>query len=587
MNNLFGKVINVEKDTIFFENHSKQANLQYLNFHVAIPDNNGTFIGEIVSINEDIIKVLLVGIIINNKFISGVVKKPANPNNIRFLNKLELELMIGRQGEFLNQICIGESSIYKGYYVSANTNEFLANHFAILGNTGSGKSCGMAHIIQDILKQKEGKIPENAHILLFDAYGEYQQAFKNLSNTIGINTKTITTDLSNPEDKPLRIPFFLLSIDDLALLLNVESTSQLQILEKAKKLVYIFKSEDENSRNYKNNIIADCVMDILTSGRNTTQIRDQVIAVLSRYYTDDLSVNSIIHQPGYDRTLRQCLNIDDQGKMASMPVVVEFIEQFLKVDFDDIEPNFNFSYSLDDFYDALEFALISEGTINSNISYEKNNNLKNRLLNIINNDYKEFFTAGEFMTEADFVNELFMKNNDNCQLVNINISGVDDRLAKTITKIYSRIIFEHTCSLKNRGSYSVHILLEEAHRYIHNDIDNDVLGYNIFERISKEGRKYGTILGLITQRPSELSSTVLSQCTNFITFRIFHPEDLKIIEKITTNLHSDMLEKIKLLEPGSCIVFGPAFPLSTIVKVILPNPTPNSSSVDITNNWYM
>lgn len=587
MNNLFGKVINVEKDTIFFENLSKQANLQYLNFHVAIPDNNGTFIGEIVSINEDIIKVLLVGIIINNKFISGVVKKPANPNNIRFLNKLELELMIGRQGEFLNQICIGESSIYNGYYVSANTNEFLANHFAILGNTGSGKSCGMAHIIQDILKQKEGKIPENAHILLFDAYGEYQQAFKNLTNTIGINTKTITTDLSNPEDKPLRIPFFLLSIDDLALLLNVESTSQLQILEKAKKLVYIFKSEDENSRNYKNNIIADCVMDILTSGRNTTQIRDQVIAVLSRYYTEDLSVNSIIHQPGYDRTLRQCLNIDDQGKMASMPVVVEFIEQFLKVDFDDIEPNFNFSYSLDDFYDALEFALISEGTINSNVSYEKNNNLKNRLLNIINNDYKEFFTAGEFMTEADFVNELFMKNNDNCQLVNINISGIDDRLAKTITKIYSRIIFEYTCSLKNRGSYSVHILLEEAHRYIHNDIDNDVLGYNIFERISKEGRKYGTILGLITQRPSELSSTVLSQCTNFITFRIFHPEDLKIIEKITTNLHSDMLEKIKLLEPGSCIVFGPAFPLSTIVKVILPNPTPNSSSVDITNNWYM
>lgn len=587
MNNLFGKVINVEKDTIFFENLSKQANLQYLNFHVAIPDNNGTFIGEIVSINEDIIKVLLVGIINNNKFISGVVKKPSNPSAIRFLNKLELELMIGRQGEFLNQICIGESSIYKGYYVSANTNEFLANHFAILGNTGSGKSCGMAHIIQDILKQKEGKIPENAHILLFDAYGEYQQAFKNLTNTIGINTKTITTDLSNPEDKPLRIPFFLLSIDDLALLLNVESTSQLQILEKAKKLVYIFKSEDENSRNYKNNIIADCVMDILTSGRNTTQIRDQVIAVLSRYYTDDLSVNSIIHQPGYDRTLRQCLNIDDQGKMASMPVVVEFIEQFLKVDFDDIEPNFNFSYSLDDFYDALEFALISEGTINSNVSYEKNNNLKNRLLNIINNDYKEFFTAGEFMTEADFVNELFMKNNDNCQLVNINISGIDDRLAKTITKIYSRIIFEHTCSLKNRGSYSVHILLEEAHRYIHNDIDNDVLGYNIFERISKEGRKYGTILGLITQRPSELSSTVLSQCTNFITFRIFHPEDLKIIEKITTNLHSDMLEKIKLLEPGSCIVFGPAFPLSTIVKVILPNPTPNSSSVDITNNWYM
>ena len=175
---------------------------------------------------------------------------------------------------------------------------------------------------------------------------------------------------------------------------------------------------------------------------------------------------------------------------------------------------------------------------------------------------------------------------ENVQIVNINLNNVDDRFAKNIVKIYSRMFFDYTTKLEDRGSYPIHIILEEAHRYIQKDMDIELLGYNIFDRICKEGRKYGVILGMITQRPSELTTTVLSQCTDYVVFRIFHPEDLKIIESISTNITVDSIERIKSLSPGNAFVFGTAFQLPTFVQLEMPNPQPKSASVNVENLWY-
>ena len=148
------------------------------------------------------------------------------------------------------------------------------------------------------------------------------------------------------------------------------------------------------------------------------------------------------------------------------------------------------------------------------------------------------------------------------------------------------MLFEFTKKLKVRASIPFHILLEEAHRYVQNDTDVEVLGYNIFERIAKEGRKYGILLGVITQRPSELSTTTLSQCSNFITFKMFHPSDINIISNISSNVSVETIEKIKNLLPGTAIVFGTSFKVPLIVRLDLPNPMPKSTSVDIVSKWY-
>ena len=149
------------------------------------------------------------------------------------------------------------------------------------------------------------------------------------------------------------------------------------------------------------------------------------------------------------------------------------------------------------------------------------------------------------------------------------------------------MLFDYAKALPVRASMPFHIILEEAHRYVQNDNDNFLLGYNIFERITKEGRKYGVLLGLISQRPSELSETSLSQCSNFLIFRMLHPKDIEYVREIVPNITNETIKKIKILQPGNCVAFGSAFKVPVIISLDLPNPAPSSCSCDIRANWFV
>ena len=314
-------------------------------------------------------------------------------------------------------------------------------------------------------------------------------------------------------------------------------------------------------------------------------MRDQVIAILTRYNTNTLNLETPIVQPGYTRTIKQCLNIDNQGKMNSVQFVVDMLEKHTKLDLGKINIENNFIYTLDDIYYALEFALISEGVLKSDKMYDEYNQLKIRLEQIINSDYKHIFKTENYISKSAYIQNLF-NNTKKYQILNFNLSNIDERFAKKITKIFSKLFFDYSTMLQVRGSYPIHIILEEAHRYVQNDSDTEILGYNIFDRITKEGRKYGVILGLITQRPSELSITALSQCSNFIVLRMFYPEDLNIIKAISVNLNENIYEKIKTFLPGSALLLGVAFKLPVLTQLELPNPMPESTSVDISSRWF-
>ncbi len=583
---MFGKIKEIKDNIVIIENNSKKIETNYLNLHVVFPDDKRKVVGEIISMNEDIVCILLVGEIVNDKFYSGVIKKPDGKNGARIVYKSEAELLLGNQDLYNKQnLYIGKSVIYDGFNITTNKNAFFSNHFAIVGNSGSGKSCGVARIMQNIFYEGM-EVPNNSHIVLFDVYGEYNTAFSYMNNNDEMGYKYYTTDLKS-KNNLLQIPAYFLDVDDLALLLNVTSNSQLPIIEKALKYVYIFKGEDETSKKYKNSIIASCILDILSSGKSPTQIRDQVIAVLSRYNTDDINVNSPIVEPGYTRTIKQCLNIDAQGKISALSLVIDYLNNYNCLNLNDYEPNMLTIYDLVDLYNAFEFALISEGTLNSDKAFEEYNSLKIRLHQIINSDLKEFFCSTvSRVSKKEYIKNLFESYNHKYQIINMNLNYIDDRTAKILTKIYARMFFEYATNLDERGTYPIHIILEEAHRYVQNDNDINILGYNIFDRITKEGRKYGVILGLITQRPSELSVTALSQCQNFLIFKMFHPEDIKIINSITSNVSFETIEQIKNLNSGTCMVFGSAFKLPLIVKLDLPDPMPKSTSADIISSWY-
>ena len=581
---MFGRITEIIDNYVYVENSAHELRNNILNIHVIFEETNRKVVGEVLSVNKDTIKIFLVGEIRDNMFYPGIMRKPSFQCIPRIVYKQELELLLGKQDVFdKSYVYLGKSVTYEKFNINMNLNDFFSNHFAILGNSGSGKSCGVARILQNIFQDNKAGIPKNAHIVLFDVYGEYNDAFKNANDIPNLGYKSYNMDENY---NTINVPAYFLDIDDLALLLSVKSASQLPILEKTLKLVYIFNSLDNNVQEYKTDIIAQSLLDILSSGRNPTQIRDQIIAILTRYNTRDLNLDTPIVQPGYTRTFKQCMNIDSSGKMTALDLIINYLQQYKQLDLSSITVNHNIKYGLEDIYYALDFALISEGALKSEKIYDEYNVLKVRLQQIINSENRRFFDEGtERITKNEFVERLFNADK-NYQIINFNLNNVEERFVKVLTKIYTRIFFNYVTNLKERASFPIHVILEEAHRYVQNDTDIEVLGYNIFDRIAKEGRKYGLLLGLITQRPSELSTTALSQCSNFISFKIFHPSDINIISNISSNVSEETIEKIKNLLPGTAIVFGTAFKVPLLVKLDLPNPMPKSTSVDIVNKWY-
>jgi len=584
---MFGKIIDIKQKILYVENLKKQSLTNFIGYHVVFEDIK-KIVGEIIFSNDNEFHIALVGEIKNNNFIPGIDVYPFSNATCRLVYKNELELIIGNQNIYdVKNLLFGQSSIYDGFSVTTNLNSFFSNHFAVIGNTGSGKSCGVARIIQNVFAENK-KNPINSHIIMFDAYGEYISSLTTINNHPDINVKVLSStynDGLNAEE--IRIPPYLLDADDLAILLNADDPTLIPTLEKALTYVYIFKGNDEVSNNYKNDIVAKGLLDILSSGKPAQQIRDQSFAFLSKYNTPNINLETIISQPGYNRTIRQCFNIDSQGKLQALELIADYLKKYSEVNIEQITVTPTI-YTLDDLYSALEFAIVSEGAMLSESIFEQMNKLKTSLHSIINSDNKRYFDYTEHVSRDIYVKSLFLtRSNEPVQFVNVDFNGIDDRFAKILIKLLSKILYKFSTSNPERGSFPINIIIEEAHRYVQNDTDINVIGYNIFDRISKEGRKYGLLLGLITQRLSELSSNALSQCSNFVVFRMFYPDDIKMVTSISSNISMSDVDKVKALRPGSALVFGNAFKIPLITQFEIPNPMPKSTNVDIVNRWYV
>ena len=585
-----GKIIDISGNYVIVSvgfDVSRYGNL--MNVHVVFDDsNNKKIVGEILKVTTTDLTVGIVGELLENAFIPGISVKPSFSSNVRIIRQDELTLVLGPQNvDDADHIYLGKSSIYNGYKINIGVNSFFSNHFAILGNTGSGKSSTFARIVQNVFTSSK-YLPVNASIFVFDAYGEYKNAFSFLHEFNNqLNYKAYTTNVQSADSELLRIPLWLLDVDDIALLLNADDASQLPIIEKALKLVPILKGTDNEAIKCKNDIIARALLDILQSGKDSIKIRDQITAVLTTFNTELLNLESEIVEPGYIRTLKQCIYVDNSGKMQEMELVVNYLQTFIIEGFELPTPKGNVMYNLTDLEQAFEFSLISEGVLKSDKVYDNANVLSVRVHSLASSEYNEYFTYPKMVTKSGFVRDLMTtKDNTKAQLIGFNINYIDDRTAKSITKIISKLLFEVATTAEKRGTFPFHIIIEEAHRYVQKDIDQELLGYNIFDRITKEGRKYGVILGLITQRPSELSETSISQCSNFIVLRTLHPKDLQYIKEMVPNVTDEVLAVLKTLQPGSAIAFGSAFKVPISVKMDKPNPEPYSQNSDIAKIWY-
>ena len=421
---MLGRIIGIEDSVVELELNAELDRIQNLNnLYVVMEDANNSVIGEIICIKGNIARINMVGEIIDGKFVFGVIKGISFNARTKLVPKDKINLIIGIENyDESKHLYLGDSPIYEGVRVGVDLNKMFSGHLAIFGSTGSGKSCSVARIIQNLFNRRES-IPYLASFFIFDAYGEYHSAFERIGEKIpGINFKAYTTNVHSKTSEILSIPPWLLTTDDYALLLGATKNTQLPIIEKALKLVNVFCRSDEETIKHKNDIIARTIIDVLSSGGTSAQIRDQIFSILSHYSTSELNLETPIVQPGYTRTLKQCLIIDSSGKLREMELVTNFMQSFLNDELELSLPDGSFSYTLKDLGKAFEFALISEGTLNSSKIYDDMNVLKVRVYSLINSDQSRYFEYPEYITKDKYIRKLLTaKNGGKAQIVNFNI----------------------------------------------------------------------------------------------------------------------------------------------------------------------
>lgn len=582
---MFGKILNITDSTVEVEiNKNAEVIPNLMNLHVVFIDGDTKLLGEVRTILPNTIHIDLKGQFIGEKFIAGTIKKPSLSSTLRVIDESELGIILGENSE--SNIYLGKSPIYPSKNIYVNINDLFSNHLSIIGNSGSGKSCSVARIIQNIFLNKNF-LTYNANLFFFDAYGEYKNAFKSLS-TINPNYqyKFLTTNPIDETDGKLIIPVYLLSVDDIALLLQATDHNQITIIERMYKLVRIFSRNDDNAKKLKNHLIAKAIMNVFFSNQSSTAKKADIFSIVNSCSTDEFNLKAELQGIGYTRVFSECFGIDRNGEFGESVLLNEYINKFIDDNLESsiIIPDQAF-FTLNDLAKALNFTLIGEGFQENKTIQDSAVILKVRLNSIINSQNSAFFNATEYTNLETYISNLIMNNNKRSQIINVNLEGVDDNLAKVIVKILSKMLFDFAKSRTDRASIPFHLFIEEAHRYVVKDNDVFLLGYNIFERIAKEGRKYGVILDLITQRPVEISDTVVSQMSNFLILKMTHPKDLEYIEKMLPNISGDVIDKLNSLQAGTLVAFGNAFKIPLLIKMDMPDPTPYSSNCDIVERW--
>ena len=529
----------------------------------------------------------LIGEIIDNKFYFGVSKMPLIFSEIHFISERDLmtmlevgmeEAVVGENGETRAILLpIGKSVIFSDYDVKINIDKFFGFHFAVFGNTGAGKSNTVARILQNIFA-KDNYSAKGAKFVIIDSNGEYNKAFSRL-NEINpqISHSLMIADDNN--DKKFEIPVWALSADDWAILLHASEKTQIPVLKRAIDIAKIFYSNGENNNELKNHILASTLLGIINSSDTSPSKADKLKAIISHFGTNEIGMDTDIQ----GMTLRKGIEIS-YGSMSNEEKVIKYLTAYLKADIiQETVMGMMVPYSLDEFCQAVEFATLYEGSISSQRIQEYTATLLTRLQTIQEGIQGKILSKTQYISVDEYVDNMLGQN----QIVDVDISSLDDASAEVVTKVLAKLLLDYLKRRANKADMPINFLIEEAHRFVRNELSYGAVGYNIFERIAKEGRKYGMLLGISSQRPSELSKTVVSQCSNFIIHRVQNPDDLQYISKMVPYINQNMIDRLTYLQTGHALVFGSAINLPTLTKFAQAEPRTDSDNAQISEKWYI
>ena len=422
--------------------------------------------------------------------------------------------------------------------VPVNGNRFFNKHIAIVGSTGSGKSHTVAKIIQSATEIKEGTYEglNNSHIIIFDIHSEYRTAFPE-ANYLDV--------------ADIVLPYWLLNSEEL------------------QELFLDTEANDHNQRNvFKEAIVEN------KKYHCTGDYRERIGYDTPIYF----DINQVL-------CYIKNRNKEKKNTYNNIPFKTKDGTEYIFAE--DTKSNL--------FFDEVEYSGTSgSGTYNGSFG-----NFINRLENKLNDRRLSFmFPQNNIPNSHEVTLSQFLgygENNSNVTI--IDLSGVPFEVLSITVSLISRLLFEfgyyytrlrHSNTPTERINNDTPFLLvyEEAHKYVPNsDLAKYRASKESIERIAKEGRKYGITLMLASQRPSEISETIFSQCNNFITMRLTNPNDQNYVKRLLPDTMGQLIDKMPTLKSGECLLIGDAVVLPSIVKIQECNPKPSSNDIPYLELW--
>jgi uncharacterized protein len=475
----------------------------------------------------------------DDEFQKGIGFYPTINDEVHLVTENDLLDIYGSSDES-GLVKVGTHSSSERLPVFLDLDKLILRHSAILGSTGSGKSNTTAHILKSIVNNNQG-----SRVVLIDIHGEYKDAFPAESKVLKIN------DSSNP----LYLPFWLMNFDELAMFLVNRPLGQEFPQDKRLR-------EEITNRKRLN-------ADNLKAGR-----------VNDEFVTSDSPIPFDIQQMWYDLSREQVASYtvtkkDEQCQDTEATCLDEGSVNELRL------PKFEaYTMNATPPYKSQHF----EMEIYSKKILSK---LKDTRFNFM-------FNVGNYSDSSNYDLDHLLRSwvEHDKPLTILDLSGVPFELIDLTVGIISRFIFDGMYWGRNE-SYTgrqrpLLMVYEEAHSYLPQNTEGKaILGYarKAVERIYKEGRKFGLGSMVITQRPSEISHTILAQVGTFIALRLTNTSDKSTVSSSAPNNMTSLIDLLPSLRVGEAIIVGESIKVPSRVRIPKVEPRPSSNDPDVSLSW--
>lgn len=506
-----------------------------------------------------ILDVQPVGHITNGEFKKGNKSITIPPSQVEVANE-ELLKKIFYLEKADSEFCIGDlaqNPTIEGEDINVimDGNKFFNKHLAVVGSTGSGKSCTVAKILLEGIKpyseKQKGGILNNSHILLFDLHGEYQNAFKDECRYL--------------EAENIKLPYWLMNSEELEdYFLDVEGSdhNQRNIFKKAITLNKRWHNliNEDGKETINNNITYDSsvyfnIKEVLKciENYNIAKIDNGIYKWEDKektYIVEDVMPENIEQLRLYSKLFTE--NLTGKGSRAAGLGFTNFISRLENKIYDD----------------RLGFIL------------KRGKEYRIELSDII----KQFIG---YKTNFDGQNE-------NKNITIIDLSGMPFEVINIVVALVSRLIFKFAFERKriirtnNVNEIPFLLVYEEAHNYIPKSQEVKYKTVReVVERIAKEGRKYGVSAMIVSQRPSEISETIFSQCNSFVVMRLTNPIDQSYIKKLLPEDVSSITDNLAGFDKREALILGDAVKIPALIRVheLAKDRLPKSNDINFIQEW--